>query len=482
MTTITRLVQARGRRGMRSLLAGAALLLAASGTAAASATPASAAPASAAPASATPAATGPAAAAAAAALGPPPAVKVKPCVGKKVTGPFVVSGTQVYTNGGKGHPGATVFRSYGPTIAFTLDATVWHPSTDVAKDMDEQEIGWAADDWCANTVRLQVNQDLLIERDFAVDQSYLTAIEDEVADAVSHGLVVVLNDSTESSAYASKELEPDLYTEFFWQVMAGLYGHGSSNPQHIDGPEHVIFDLFNEPRDSDTSWTTWYYGPPSPFPGPPPNVGYLYEGMETLARNVRAEAPRTLFWIEGPSFSSSFAGMYPNYMIRVRNVVYAIHHPAAQGGKDDTAAWDAAYGYLVEKNIAPVVEGEWTNFGGAGVGNSACWPDAIPAVSNYLKASSTGRGDGYLAAHGIGLSAYTLNSGRLLRQQYALNKQGKLVTTAPNPLEPTVITAATKTTVGWSCNPSAYSASARTAGTEGAGQAVYDFFKAENQA
>jgi hypothetical protein len=478
-TTITRRVPAsprrgprRGPRGPRGLLAGTALLLAAAGTAAASATPAAASPAG---------ATAAAGATASAALGPPPVVTVKACTGKKVTGPFVVSGTQVYTNGGKGHKGATVFRSYGPTIAFTLDATTWNPKTTVTGDMDEKEIGWAADDWCANTVRIQVNQDLLIERDFAIDQSYLNAIEAEVQDAVNHGLVVVLNDSTESSAYASKELEPDLYTEFFWLEMARLYGHGASNPQHINGPEHVIFDLFNEPRDSDTSWTTWYYGPPSPFPGPPPNVAYLYEGMETLARNVRAEAPRTLFWIEGPQYSDSFAGMYPHYLIRAGNVVYAIHHPKAQDGKDDTAAWNAAYGYLAEKGIAPVVEGEWTNIGGAGVGNSACWPDAIPAVSNYLKAGTTAAANGYLAAHGFGLSAYTLNSGRMLRQLY-VRKNGKLTpSTTVKPLEPTVITKATKTTVGWSCSPGAYSTATGTAGTEGAGQAVYDFFRAENQ-
>jgi hypothetical protein len=60
--------------------------------------------------------------------------------------------------------------------------------------------------------------------------------------------------------------------------MAGLYGHGKSNPQHIDGPEHVIFDLFNEPRLSDPSWPEWYFGlPVGAFP-------YIYEGMQTLAR------------------------------------------------------------------------------------------------------------------------------------------------------------------------------------------------------
>lgn len=464
----------RGRRGMRRmhdmrrmrrircLLAGTALLLAATGTVAAGTTPAVASP---------------VAAAAGKALGPPAMKFVAPCIGKKVTGPFVASGTQVYTNGGKGHKGATVFRSYGPTVAFTLDARKWNPKTQVAGGMDELEMKWAADDWCANTVRLQVNQDLLFTTGGRVDSSYLDAILEEISYAESLKLVVVLNDSTESAVHRKTETMPTLTTFEFWEIMTALYGYGSGPDS---GPAHVIFDLFNEPRAADRTWEFWYRGQFGPLP---PVAGLQY-GMEPLALWVRNNlGAKNLFWIEGPHYSETFNGMYPLYMITVPNVVYAVHHPFAINGKDNTFSWDNAFGYLVEQGIAPVVEGEWTNIGGAGLSTDACWKDAIPQVANYLNAKPTAKVNGYLATHGIGLSAYTMNARRLLRQLYVTNKNGKLkLTTTVNPLEPTVITKATSRAVGWSCKPSAYSKSTGSYGTEGAGLAVYNFFKAENQA
>jgi hypothetical protein len=194
--------------------------------------------------------------------------------------------------------------------------------------------------------------------------------------------------------------------------MASIYASDSA---------HVIFDPFNEPRDTNSqmspqAWNTWFNG------------NGTYYGMYLLAKWVHFIAPRNLQWIEGPNYSDSFHGMYPKYLIQVPNVVYAIHHPLAQRGMDDPAAWTAAFGYLLGHGI-PVVEGEWTNFAGAGTGNSACWPDAITRVPMYLNS--------YLTANHIGLSAYTLNSGRMLRQLYAV-KNGKPIKTSPNPLEPTV--------------------------------------------
>lgn len=443
---------------MRCLLAGSAILLAAAGTAVASTTSAAASQVT---------------AAVSKAPGRPTPVKVTPCAGKKVTGPFVANGNQVYTNGGKGHKGATVFRSYGPTIAFTLDAKKWTNPT-VTNDMDEKEIKWAAKDWCANTVRIQVNQDLLDPTGtlLGIDTSYLNAIKAEVRYAEHFGLVVVLNDSTESSANSGNEAGPTTTTIIFWLWMASIYSHGS-------GPKHVIFDLFNEPRVASTQtaptasqWKTWLNG------------NGTYYGMNQLAQAVHYLAPNNLLWIEGPNYSDSFAGMYPNYRIKLSNgapmpnVVYAIHHPMAitqknSNGKtkyiENPTAWNRAFGYLLGDNL-PVVEGEWTNFAGAGVGvNSACWTDAIAEVPMYLNS--------YLTTNHIGLSAYTLNSGRLLYTFYAV-KNGKTTATS-KPLYPTVFPQ--KTSIGWSCYPSTYSVQAKTAGTEGAGQDIYNFFKARNQ-
>jgi hypothetical protein len=386
----------------------------------------------------------------------PPPVFDKPCVGNKVVGPFAVAGTQVFASSFNGQEGPVEFNSYGPTVAATLDVRNWKAAdagpAEAGKSMDEQEMAWAAADWCANTVRIQVNQDLLYTRGLGINQSYLNAIEAEVTYAEKHQLVVVLNDSTESSANSSNELGPTLETFYFWLDMARIYGHGS-------GPAHVIFDLFNEPRDFNSQmspsvmWNTWFLGTSLFLP-------HHYMGMEFLAEWVRGLAPQNLLWIEGPNFSDSFAGMHPHYMITVNNVVYAIHHPLAIKTPTQTLdiqkAWDKDFGYLVEQHIAPVVEGEWTNRelrAGDAAGDGACWPDAIKQVPAYLK---------YLAGHHIGMSAYTLNYGFLLRQ---------LPTPKPDPLEPTQITSS------WNCVPGGAD---KSKGTEGAGQDIYKFFSSEN--
>ena len=65
--------------------------------------------------------------------------------------------------------------------------------------------------------------------------------------------------------------------------------------------------------------------------------------------------------------------------------MYALHHPAGPPG---TASWDADFGYLVTMGIAPVVDGEWTNYEPATTVNpmpvrSSCWPDAPTSVPEY---------------------------------------------------------------------------------------------------
>jgi hypothetical protein len=193
----------------------------------------------------------------------------------------------------------------------------------------------------------------------------------------------------------------------------------------------VIFDLFNEPREPIPAgaslrevWLQWRNGA-SP-----------YLGMETLARDVRAQGAQNLFWAEGPDFSSSFEGMKRDggLLAGVSPVVYAIHHPT---GSHDRATWFTDFGYLINDHIAPVVEGEWANYEPLKRTRiptpipSSCWPstDAPALIGNYLS---------YLHAHGIGMSAYQLSSGLLIK----MPPKGK----QPNYSDPTTINPST-----WSC-------------------------------
>jgi hypothetical protein len=346
-------------------------------------------------------------------------------------GPFTVHGTQVL--GANGKP----FISYGITVS-GLQNTDWQASI----NQDLEEIRATADDWCANTVRLQMSQDNLVGPTGTVDQAYLNAIQAEVLEAESSHLVVVLNDDTEvTTSVWNEELGPTSNTETFWTVLANLYGN---DPQ-------VIFDLFNEPRlyssgmSAAQEWHLWLHG--GSYLG-----AYYPIGMADLAQYVRDTLhAKNLFWIEGPRYSVSFAGMVrEDAVLNVSGVVYAVHHPAAP---HDASGWYADFGYLIATGIAPVVDGEWTNYepapaAGTGPPPTSCWPDAPTTVPEYLA---------YLSSMGIGLNVYDLQPGYLIKSDANLGV-------------PTTINKRT-----WSCQSNSESQPG-----QGAGSMIMAWFKDRN--
>jgi hypothetical protein len=347
--------------------------------------------------------------------------KAPPC--GKAVGPFTVHGTKVLARNG------STFISYGMTVSGLQEGN-W---TELVES-DMEKIAATANDWCANTVRIQTNEDLLLGPDgTGFNEEYMAAIESEVALAENYGLVVVLNDETNFSPPEVRHYQagPTPETEVFWKDMTKVYGN---DPQ-------VIFDLYNEPRTSvpymgeARLWRLWLDG--GTFKG----VHYAF-GMAHLAAYVRYTAgARNLFWIEGPRYSLSFAGMLRYHaLIHVSGVVYAIHH--AQGAHDQ-AAWNAAFGYLVTDGIAPVVNGEFTNYEPppdpkVDLIPGYCWTDAPTAVPQYLQ---------YLASLGIGVSAYQLVPGWLINSNRQLGD--------PSSINP-------KT---WSCRPDAEPQPGQSAGT-----------------
>jgi Cellulase (glycosyl hydrolase family 5) len=341
----------------------------------------------------------------------------------KAVGPFTVHGTKVLAKNG------STFISYGMTVSGLQEGN-W---TDLIES-DLQKIAATANDWCANTIRIQVNQDLLLgPHGGEFNEEYMAAVESEVSLAENYGLVVVLNDETNFSPMSVRhfQADPTPETEVFWKDMTNLYGN---DPQ-------MIFDLYNEPRTSvpdmgqATLWRLWLNG--GTFKG----VHYSF-GMAHLAAYVRYTAgAHNLFWIEGPRYSLSFAGMIRYHaLIHVSGVVYSIHH--AQGAHDPKA-WNAAFGYLVTDGIAPVVNGEFTNYEplpdpDVDLVPGYCWPNAPTAVPEYLQ---------YLTKLGIGMSAYQLVPGWLIKSNKHLD-------------EPTSINPQT-----WNCHPDAEQQPYQSAGT-----------------
>jgi Cellulase (glycosyl hydrolase family 5) len=364
--------------------------------------------------------------------GAPPAAAAALSCGK-ATGPFSVQGTQVRDGSGG------VFISYGITVP-GLQVMDWRRF----RQLDLQKIAATATSWCANTVRLQLNQDNLLRPDgTGFDTAYMAAIEAEVSAAERYHLVVVLNDNTEfaSKATSSRQLDPTPATETFWKYLTGRYG---SDPQ-------VIFDLFNEPRtyspgmSQADKWRLWLHG------GWYQGVRYQI-GMAELAGYVRNTAgARNVFWIEGPDSATSFAGMISRgALLKVSGVVYSVHHPAAP---HDIAAWDADFGYLARTGVAPVVDGEWTNYEPPPTAHptkprTSCWSDAPASVPLFLW---------YLSEHLIGLNVYQLQPGYMIKS-YA------------NMADPTMIDGAT-----WSC-----ASNREPAPGQGAGSEVLAFFRQRN--
>jgi hypothetical protein len=350
----------------------------------------------------------------------------------KAVGPFSVHGSQVLGPGGK------AFVSYGITVP-GLQVPDWQASI----NLDLEKIAASARDWCANTVRLQLSENnLLGPTGTGFDQAYMSAIAAEVWAAESDHLVVVLNDDTElTTPRWNSELGPTAATETFWKDIARTYG---ADPQ-------VIFDLFNEPRIFYTSmsleaeWHLWLDG--GLFLG-----GYYPFGMAQLAGYVRNTLhAKNLLWVEGPRFSVSFAGMVrEGALLKVSGVVYAVHHPA---GPRNSSAWYADFGYLVATGVAPVVDGEWTNYEPAPTAKpgrmpTSCWPDAPTAVPAFLR---------YLSSLGVGLNVYQLQPG------YMIKSYGNLA-------DPTTINGST-----WSCR----SDRERQPG-QGAGSLVKAWFEQRN--
>ena len=351
----------------------------------------------------------------------------------KAVGPFTVHGTKVLAKDG------SVFISYGMTVSGLQEGN-W---TGLVTE-DLIKIAATANDWCANTIRIQVNQDLLIgPKATSWDPEYMAAIESEVSLAESYHLVVVLNDETNFAPLAIRHYQagPTPGTEVFWKDMTRFYGN---DPQ-------VIFDLYNEPRTSvpympdSTLWRLWLNG------GTFKHVHYAF-GMAALAAYVRNTAgSHNLFWIEGPRYSLSFEGMIRYHaLIHVSGVVYAIHH--AQG-QHNVAAWNAAFGYLVTDGIAPVVNGEFTNYEphpnpAIDLIPGYCWPNAPATVPQYLN---------YLTSLGIGMSAYQLVPGWLISSEKHLDS-------------PTTMNAKT-----WNCQPDR-----ETQPGQSAGALIMSYFEQQN--
>ncbi len=318
---------------------------------------------------------------------------------------FKVTGNRVIA------PDGSTYIPEGISIYGGLEDTDYLENT---ANIDAQ-IKAAALYWHSNTIRLQVAESNLFlnpTKSSGYNQVFLRELIREVSLARQLNLVVVINDQTE---FTNNTPLPTAMTLKFWRVMSSVFGN---NP-------YVIFDLFNEPRLENFQavnrpgynnrlarilfnkriinrfmpahkpvnklnlkkiWTTWKYG------GIVNKTRYI--GMQTLVNKLRSSGNRNLIWVEGPFWGQSLPS--GKYLLTGSNLVYSYHHINLNHARD----WQFI-GTLAANHA--VVDGEWAQY-------QAPWQEC------YAKApSSTPQYLNYLHNHGVGLIAWSLQAGSLLK-------------------------------------------------------------------
>ncbi len=354
-------------------------------------------------------------------------------------GPFRIKSDHVTVMDSKGR----TFIPYGTTVpglsqpTFSRDPGGYVSS--VVKGKDIPKIKATAAPWCGNTVRLQVSQFNVVHETGgspACDPTFLTeALDPEVRKAESRGLVVVVNDNTESDPARLSEKDPTQATFDFWNCVTQHKEGWGKHRTYAKDPQ-LVFDVFNEPR-ADLCKSPHGPGPydlnhwrnGGAFGGCA--GGLKYQGMDAVVYHIRVfDHSTNLVWVEGPGGGNTLAGLLSTkcsgtksgclIASKLNPIVYAIHHPFVNepGTPARPATWNPEFGYLIRAHSAPVVAGEWTNF--SGNNHPYCWPDAPRSVPRFLS---------YLQSLGVGMSAYQLNSPYLIQKFAPMNSTSWTKTT-----------------------------------------------------
>lgn len=319
-----------------------------------------------------------------------------------VLGSFRVVGSQVLK------PDGTPYIPKGISIYGGLE------DSDYAENLPniDAQIKASALYWHTNTIRLQVAESNLLsglKKGQPYNLKFMNELKREVDLARSLNQAVVINDQTE---FTNNTSAPTAMTVKFWQIMSETFGN----------QPYIIFDLFNEPRlDSqtvrqssfqsqlirrllvkriarsahkrhpqrsvnNTIWHVWKYGGTV--------NGTKYVGMQTLVNQIRARGVDNLIWVEGLFWGQSLP---PNaYLLSGSNIEYAYHHINLNHESD----WSFIGRFASRR---PVVDGEWSQYQSPW---QECYAKAPKTVPQYLA---------YLKAHGIGLIAWSLQAGSLLK-------------------------------------------------------------------
>jgi hypothetical protein len=262
---------------------------------------------------------------------------------------------------------------YGMTV-YGLSTAGWA----TAVNSDLTQIANATAQWCTNFIRIQLGPPLLFNAQGQVVSAYLTAIGREVQAGLNSGDNVMLSAQYEN---LTNQFGPTTQTVRFWQVITSHYG---TNPR-------IWYDLFNEPNvDSGaatgTVWSQWLNGYSK------------FLGMQTFAADVR-KMTNSLLIIEGPYKGATLRGL-PQYDVNgVPNIAYGVH----PYGQTSISQWRTYFGNAATR--VPIVVEEWGQWEHSG---PSCYPNAASVVPTFFS---------YLRYHGLGLGAWSLVPGVLVKDE-----------------------------------------------------------------
>ena len=226
-------------------------------------------------------------------------------------------------------------------------------------------------DWKMNVLRLPISNWI-----YAKDTTdYMNQLDQVVQEANTAGLYVVLDlhDNAKSgSPYGDAADMPKAENVSFWQAIAAHY---KSDPM-------VMFDLFNEPKDTD--WQTWLHG------GGTVN-GAKIVGFQDLVNAIRSAGARQIIVVEpgsagvgGGRVNGAEEGGWAtigNNTINDPNIVYSLH--VYDGILQSPQQQDAKWGPILYHH--PIFYGEWglvTNASGPS-GASHC-KNIVPSQADQV--------------------------------------------------------------------------------------------------
>jgi endoglucanase len=260
--------------------------------------------------------------------------------------------------------------------------------TDAQTGIPASDFTTMANTWNANSVRISVNQDMLLKGASQYCSTYEATIEKVVKEAEAAGLIVIIDVHDSDAGNVAlphqnigQQCMPDQNTITFWKQFAAIY----------KGDPNVWFEAYNEPvppGSTATEWKTWLNGGNVTCPlddglGTSANaqtVSFNAAGMQALYNAIRGTGANNIVILDGIQYASTLGGVP---LLSGKNVAYGVHpyiNTSAPNGATN-GAWDSAFGDLSAKQ--PVITTEF--------GDSQCGDATYEnSILSYMRAHKVG--------------------------------------------------------------------------------------------